>query len=58
MGSLDGQQAIVTGGGSGIGAAIVRGHGGARGPGWRCSTSSAERAQAVADEIGGVAVRR
>jgi NAD(P)-dependent dehydrogenase (short-subunit alcohol dehydrogenase family) len=55
MGSLDGQQAIVTGGGSGIGAAIARAMT-AEGAKVAVLDLSGERAQAVADEIGGVAV--
>lgn len=51
MGSLDGQHVIVTGGGSGIGAAVVRAM--AR-EGARVAVLdiSAERGQAVADEVG------
>ncbi len=52
MGSLDGQQAIVTGGGSGIGAAIVRAMA-AEGARVAVVDISAERGQAVADEVGG-----
>ncbi len=55
MGSLDGQQAIVTGGGSGIGAAIARAMT-AEGAKVAVLDLSGERAEAVADEIGGVAV--
>ena len=54
MGVLDGQRAIVTGGGSGIGAAVARvmAEQGAR---VAVLDLSEERGQAVADEVGGVA---
>src|SRR6478736_9360623 len=54
MGSLEGQLAIVTGGGGGIGAAIVRAMA-AQGARVAVLDISAERAQGVADEVGGVA---
>jgi NAD(P)-dependent dehydrogenase (short-subunit alcohol dehydrogenase family) len=55
MGLLDGQHVIVTGGGSGIGAAIARTM---AGEGARVAVLdlSAAAGQAVADEVGGVAV--
>ena len=55
MGSLEGQQAIVTGGGSGIGAAIARAMA-AEGAEVAVLDLSRERAEAVADEIGGTAI--
>jgi NAD(P)-dependent dehydrogenase (short-subunit alcohol dehydrogenase family) len=55
MGSLDGQQAIVTGGGSGIGAAIARAMA-AGGAQVAVLDLSTERAEAVAGEIGGTAI--
>lgn len=54
MGSLDGQQAIVTGGASGIGAAIARAMS-AEGARVAVLDLSADGARAVADQIGGVA---
>jgi NAD(P)-dependent dehydrogenase (short-subunit alcohol dehydrogenase family) len=55
MGSLEGQLAIVTGGGGGIGAAVVRAMA-AEGPGGR-ARHQPERAQGVADEVGGSSFR-
>jgi NAD(P)-dependent dehydrogenase (short-subunit alcohol dehydrogenase family) len=54
MGTLEGQQAIVTGGGSGIGAAIARALA-AEGARVAVFDLSGEAARAVADEIGGLA---
>ena len=56
MGLLDGQKAIVTGGGSGIGAAVARAMAG-EGAEIAVLDLSEDRGRAVADEVGGVAFR-